>query len=89
MYSYYISAHFYLNVNEFLIIGDLMRLSIENMGRLLENPRRCAENNIVNMIAPVYLTRYLEKTQQSNPETKREARRLFMLGTSECITKEL
>lgn len=57
-----------------------MHLSVENMGRLLENPGRCAGQNIINMLAPVYLTNYLRETQQSNPETEREARRLFILG---------
>ncbi|XP_042880594.1 alpha-1-inhibitor 3-like [Penaeus japonicus] len=48
--------------------GDLLSLSLENLGSLIRMPYGCGEQNMVNFAPNIYILQYLKGTNQDTPE---------------------
>ncbi|XP_063596628.1 alpha-2-macroglobulin-like [Penaeus indicus] len=49
--------------------GDLLALSLENLGSLIRMPYGCGEQNMVNFAPNIYILQYLKGTNQDTPES--------------------
>nr|XP_045625235.1 murinoglobulin-2-like isoform X1 [Procambarus clarkii] len=50
-------------------VGDLLALSLENLGSLIRMPYGCGEQNMVNFVPNIFIMQYLKASNQTTPET--------------------
>lgn len=53
-----------------MVVGDLLGLSVQNLGHLIRMPYGCGEQNMINFAPNIFILRYLEATNQNAPEAK-------------------
>ncbi|ROT63906.1 alpha 2 macroglobulin [Penaeus vannamei] len=61
-------------------VGDLLALSLENLGSLIRMPYGCGEQNMINFAPNIYIMQYLEATRQGTPETTEKLLRFMRTG---------
>ncbi|ROT84366.1 alpha2 macroglobulin isoform 3 [Penaeus vannamei] len=61
-------------------VGDLLALSIENLGSLIRHPSGCGEQNMVNFAPNIYIMQYLTATNQATPENTQKLLRFMRTG---------
>ncbi|KAM4030483.1 alpha-2-macroglobulin isoform 2-T2 [Anomaloglossus baeobatrachus] len=57
----------------FSVVGDIMGTSMQNLGKLLQLPFGCGEQNMVLFTPNIYVLEYLNKTNQLTLEIKAKA----------------
>ncbi|XP_047480269.1 alpha-1-macroglobulin-like [Penaeus chinensis] len=60
--------------------GDLLALTLENLGSLIRTPHGSGEQNMVNFAPSIYIMQYLEATKQGTPESTRKLLRFMRMG---------
>ncbi|XP_071524049.1 alpha-1-inhibitor 3-like [Panulirus ornatus] len=50
-------------------VGDLLALSLENLGHLIRMPYGCGEQNMVNFAPNIFIMQYLTASNQTTPES--------------------
>ncbi|XP_053548778.1 alpha-2-macroglobulin isoform X2 [Bombina bombina] len=58
---------------DFSVIGDVMGTALQNLGKLLQMPFGCGEQNMVLFTPNIYILEYLNKTGQLSAQTKSKA----------------
>nr|AEC50080.1 alpha-2-macroglobulin [Pacifastacus leniusculus] len=53
-------------------VGDLLALSLENLGSLIRMPYGCGEQNMVNFVPNIFIMQYLKASNQTTPQTTRK-----------------
>ncbi|XP_071524048.1 murinoglobulin-2-like isoform X2 [Panulirus ornatus] len=53
-------------------VGDLLALSLENLGYLIRMPYGCGEQNMVNFAPNIYIMQYLRASNQTTPESTKK-----------------
>ncbi|XP_063596598.1 alpha-1-inhibitor 3-like [Penaeus indicus] len=61
-------------------VGDLLALSLENLGYLIRHPSGCGEQNMVNFAPNIYMLQYLTATEQGTPEITEKLLRFMRTG---------
>ncbi|KAG7168906.1 Murinoglobulin-2-like 1, partial [Homarus americanus] len=61
-------------------VGDLLALSLENLGHLIRMPYGCGEQNMVNFAPNIYIMRYLEASSQTSEEASTKLLTFMKLG---------
>ncbi|XP_050717837.1 pregnancy zone protein-like isoform X3 [Eriocheir sinensis] len=61
-------------------VGDLLALSLENLGSLIRMPYGCGEQNMINFAPNIYILRYLNTTRQTTPEATEKLLRYMNTG---------
>ncbi|XP_064093307.1 alpha-1-inhibitor 3-like isoform X2 [Macrobrachium nipponense] len=61
-------------------VGDLLALSLENLGGLIRMPYGCGEQNMVNFVPNIFIMKYLDVTQQNTPESSEKLRKFMRTG---------
>ncbi|XP_047480379.1 alpha-1-inhibitor 3-like [Penaeus chinensis] len=61
-------------------VGDLLALSLENLGSLIRMPYGCGEQNMINFAPNIYIMQYLEATNQGTPESTEKLLRFMRTG---------
>nr|AYV97196.1 alpha-2 macroglobulin [Portunus trituberculatus] len=61
-------------------VGDLLALSLENLGHLIRMPYGCGEQNMLNFAPNIFLLDYLETTRQATPEATAKLMRYMNTG---------
>ncbi|XP_063849335.1 alpha-2-macroglobulin-like [Scylla paramamosain] len=61
-------------------VGDLLALSLENLGHLIRMPYGCGEQNMLNFAPIIFLMDYLETTRQATPEATAKLMRYMNTG---------
>ncbi|XP_068236210.1 alpha-1-inhibitor 3-like [Palaemon carinicauda] len=61
-------------------VGDLLALSLENLGSLIRMPYGCGEQNMVNFVPNIFIMKYLDVTQQNTPEASEKLRKFMRTG---------
>ncbi|KAK4303545.1 hypothetical protein Pmani_024447 [Petrolisthes manimaculis] len=51
-------------------VGDLLALTLENLGNLIRMPYGCGEQNMINFAPNIFILRYLDTTKQNTPQTR-------------------
>ncbi|XP_068249990.1 alpha-1-inhibitor 3-like [Palaemon carinicauda] len=51
-------------------VGDLLAISLQNLGSLIRMPYGCGEQNMLNFAPNIYILKYLIATGQETPEAK-------------------
>ncbi|KAK4321505.1 hypothetical protein Pmani_007700 [Petrolisthes manimaculis] len=51
-------------------VGDLLTLTLENLGNLIRMLYGCGEQNMINFAPNIFLLRYLDTTKQNTPQTR-------------------
>ncbi|KAK4324552.1 hypothetical protein Pmani_004827 [Petrolisthes manimaculis] len=51
-------------------VGDLLTLTLENLGNLIRMPYGCGEQNMINFAPNIFILRYLDTTKQNTSETR-------------------
>ncbi|KAK3876687.1 hypothetical protein Pcinc_018566 [Petrolisthes cinctipes] len=51
-------------------VGDLLTLTLENLGNLIRMPYGCGEQNMINFAPNIFILRYLDTTKQNISETR-------------------
>nr|XP_045622212.1 murinoglobulin-1-like [Procambarus clarkii] len=49
--------------------GDLLALSLENLGHLIRMPYGCGEQNMINFVPNIFIMQYLKASRQATPES--------------------
>ncbi|XP_070001311.1 alpha-2-macroglobulin-like protein 1 [Penaeus vannamei] len=62
------------------VVGDLLALSLQNLGFLIRMPSGCGEQNMINFAPNVYMMQYLTATKQNTPESTEKLLRFMKLG---------
>ncbi|KAK4317436.1 hypothetical protein Pmani_011444 [Petrolisthes manimaculis] len=62
------------------VVGDLLALTLENLGHLIRMPTGCGEQNMLNFAPNVFILQYLEATQQEEPEAADKLLRYMRTG---------
>ncbi|XP_069170675.1 alpha-1-inhibitor 3 isoform X3 [Procambarus clarkii] len=52
-------------------VGDLIALTLENLGSLIRMPYGCGEQNMINFVPNIFIMQYLKASNQTTPETTR------------------
>ena len=68
------------------ITGSYLTQSIEGLERLLQMPFGCGEQNMILFAPNVFVTRYLQETDQSKPEVMTRAENLMITGYQRQLT---
>ncbi|XP_066939900.1 alpha-2-macroglobulin-like [Macrobrachium rosenbergii] len=63
-----------------VVAGDLLAVSVENLGHLIRMPYGCGEQNMLNFAPNIFIMQYLEATKQSAPETREKLLRFMNTG---------
>nr|XP_053627804.1 alpha-1-inhibitor 3-like [Cherax quadricarinatus] len=53
-------------------VGDLLALTLENLGNLIRMPYGCGEQNMLNFAPNIFIMQYLKATKQSTPESTKK-----------------
>lgn len=61
-------------------VGDLLALSLENLGHLIRMPYGCGEQNMLNFAPNIFLRDYLDTTRQATPEATAKLMRYMNTG---------
>ncbi|XP_042884512.1 alpha-1-inhibitor 3-like isoform X2 [Penaeus japonicus] len=61
-------------------VGDLLALSLENLGSLIRMPYGCGEQNMINFAPNIYIMQYLKATNQGTPESTEKLLRFMRTG---------
>ncbi|KAK4303730.1 hypothetical protein Pmani_024278 [Petrolisthes manimaculis] len=51
-------------------VGDLLALTLQNLGSLIRMPYGCGEQNMINFAPNIFIMRYLDTTKQTTPEAR-------------------
>ncbi|MBI4321253.1 MAG: alpha-2-macroglobulin [Chloroflexi bacterium] len=62
------------------VTGNYLTQTIEGLERLLQMPFGCGEQNMILLAPNVFVTRYLEQTDQLKPEVMAKAEKLMITG---------
>ncbi|XP_042884509.1 alpha-1-inhibitor 3-like [Penaeus japonicus] len=62
------------------VVGDLLVLSLENLGSLIRMPSGCGEQNMINFAPNIYIMQYLKATNQGTPESTEKLLRFMRTG---------
>ncbi|XP_071524073.1 alpha-1-inhibitor 3-like [Panulirus ornatus] len=54
------------------VVGDLLALSLENLGYLIRMPYGCGEQNMLNFAPNIFILQYLKATRQDTPEATKK-----------------
>lgn len=65
---------------EVSVLSDIMGLTIRNLGSLLDRPKGCGEQNLLNLVSNVIAVNYLKRTNQLSEELEANAVRLIEAG---------
>lgn len=63
-----------------LLAGDILALSINNLGSLVQLPLGCGEQNMIHFAPSVYVIQYLDTSNQDDQELRRKALAYMMEG---------
>ncbi|XP_064089812.1 alpha-1-inhibitor 3-like [Macrobrachium nipponense] len=61
-------------------VGDLLAISLQNLGSLINMPYGCGEQNMVNFAPNIFILQYLKATDQETPEAKEKLLRYMNTG---------
>ncbi|KAG7168924.1 CD109 antigen-like 4, partial [Homarus americanus] len=61
-------------------VGDLLALTLENLGHLIRMPYGCGEQNMVNFAPNIYIMQYLEASHQTTPESTKKLLNFMKTG---------
>ncbi|XP_005739093.1 CD109 antigen-like [Pundamilia nyererei] len=63
-----------------VLAGDILALSINNLGSLVQLPLGCGEQNMIHFAPSVYVIQYLDTSNQDDQELRRKALAYMMEG---------
>ncbi|XP_063354633.1 CD109 antigen-like [Pelmatolapia mariae] len=63
-----------------VLVGDILALSINNLGSLVQLPLGCGEQNMIHFAPSVYVIQYLDTSNQDNQELRSKALAYMMEG---------
>ncbi|XP_039904938.1 CD109 antigen-like isoform X2 [Simochromis diagramma] len=63
-----------------VLAGDILTLSINNLGSLVQLPLGCGEQNMIHFAPSVYVIQYLDTSNQDDQELRRKALAYMMEG---------
>ncbi|XP_071524396.1 alpha-1-inhibitor 3-like [Panulirus ornatus] len=61
-------------------VGDLLALSLENLGHLIRMPYGCGEQNMVNFAPNIFIMQYLKASNQTTPESTKKLLNFMKTG---------
>ncbi|XP_064089811.1 alpha-1-inhibitor 3-like [Macrobrachium nipponense] len=61
-------------------VGDLLAISLQNLGSLIRMPYGCGEQNMVNFAPNVFILKYLQATRQETSEAKDKLLKFMRTG---------
>ncbi|XP_041426097.1 alpha-2-macroglobulin isoform X2 [Xenopus laevis] len=64
----------------FSVIGDILGKALQNLGNLVQMPYGCGEQNMVRFTPIIYISEYLNKTNQLTPEMKSKTLSYMSIG---------
>nr|AGJ71756.1 macroglobulin [Palaemon carinicauda] len=62
------------------VAGDLLAISVDNLGHLINMPYGCGEQNMLNLAPNIFIMQYLEATKQNVPEVMEKLMRYMKTG---------
>jgi len=62
------------------VTGDVMAPALDNVGRLVQLPTGCGEQNMAGLVPNIYLLQYLKKLGEQLPELEQKAVDFMMVG---------
>lgn len=62
------------------VVGSLLSISLENLGRLIRMPYGCGEQNMIKFAPNVFILQYLTITRQATPEVTSRLTNLMKTG---------
>ena len=65
-----------------IISGDVLGPSLHNLGKLLQLPQDCGEQNMASFAPNIFILNYLQRTKQLKPKIQQQAINLLMKGLS-------
>ncbi|KAK3607708.1 hypothetical protein CHS0354_016732 [Potamilus streckersoni] len=68
------------------IIGDLMGPSINGLDSLIKMPYGCGEQNMLNFAPNIFVTKYLEVTNNLSPDIKEKSKEYMIKGYQRELT---
>ncbi|KAK3579106.1 hypothetical protein CHS0354_022127 [Potamilus streckersoni] len=68
------------------IIGDLMGPSINGLDSLIRMPYGCGEQNMLNFAPNIFITKYLEVTNNLSPDVKEKSKEYMIKGYQRELT---
>lgn len=61
-------------------VGDLLALSLENLGHLIRMPYGCGEQNMLNFAPNIFIMKYLQVTRQNTTESTNKLVKFMTTG---------
>lgn len=62
------------------VSGDIMAPTMKNLDKLVKQPYGCGEQNMISMVPNIYVAKYIEGTNQNQPEIMAAAKKYMKSG---------
>ncbi|OCT71339.1 hypothetical protein XELAEV_18034319mg [Xenopus laevis] len=83
-----INEAIHLKLPEKVVEGDILGTAMQNLGNLVQMPYGCGEQNMVLFTPNIYISEYLNKTNQLTPEMKSKTLNYMSTGADSLNSSE-